>query len=130
MKKILLSTLAFVALNYSLKAQTVSLFDGKTITGWHTYNKTGTGAWSVVNGAITLDPKAPNQGDLITDREYQDYELTLEWKIAEGGNSGVIFGVHEDPTFDATYLTGIEMQVLDDAKAEDNKLPNHRAGSL
>ena len=81
MKKVLLSILAFVALNYSLKAQTVSLFDGKTTTGWHSYNKTGPGAWSVVNGAIQLDPKAPNQGDLITDREYQDYELTLEWKL-------------------------------------------------
>jgi len=130
MKKILLFTMAFTALNYSLKAQSVSLFDGTTTTGWHSYLKTGPGAWKVVDGALQLDPKAPDQGDLVTDKEYENYELKLEWKIAEGGNSGIIFGVHEDPKFDATYLTGIEMQILDDAKAEDNKLATHRAGAL
>jgi hypothetical protein len=130
MKKILLGTLAVIALNYSAKAQTVKLFDGKTTTGWHSYNKTGAGAWSVVDGSLQLDPKAEGQGDLITDKEYENYELTLEWKIAEGGNSGVIFGVHEDPALNETYLSGVEMQVLDDGKAEDNKLATHRAGAL
>jgi hypothetical protein len=130
MKKAILCTLAFAAIGYSLKAQTVSLFDGKTTTGWHSYLKTGPGAWSVVDGTLQLDPKAPGQGDLVTDKEYENYELSLEWKIAEGGNSGIIFGVHEDPAFEATYLTGIEMQILDDQKAEDNKKANHLAGSL
>jgi len=129
MKRLLLVIPALIAVN-SLKAQTVSLFDGKTTTGWHSYLKTGPGAWSVVDGTLQLDPKAPDQGDLITDKEYENYELSLQWKIAEGGNSGIIFGVHEDPSFDATYLTGIEMQILDDQKAEDNKLATHRAGSL
>jgi len=130
MKKLLLIILAITAVNHSLKAQSTSLFDGKTTKGWHSYLKTGPGAWKVVDGALQLDPKAPNQGDLITDKEYENYELSLQWKIAEGGNSGIIFGVHEDPKFDATYLTGIEMQILDDAKAEDNKLATHRAGAL
>ena len=130
MKKLLLSILAFTALSYSAMAQTKSLFDGKTTNGWHSYLKKGPGAWKVVDGALQLDPKAKDQGDLITDKEYENYELSLEWKIAEGGNSGIIFGVHEDPAFDATYLTGIEMQILDDQKAEDNKLATHRAGAL
>jgi len=129
MKRLLLIIPALIAVN-SLKAQKVSLFDGKTTTGWHSYLKTGPGAWKVVDGALQLDPKAPDQGDLITNKEYENYELSLEWKIAEGGNSGIIFGVHEDPSFDATYLTGIEMQILDDQKAEDNKLATHRAGAL
>jgi hypothetical protein len=129
MKKLLLIIPALIAAN-SLKAQTVSLFDGKTTTGWHAYLQKGPGAWKAVDGTLQLDPKAPDQGDLITDKEYENYELSLEWKIAEGGNSGIIFGVHEDPSFDATYLTGIEMQILDDQKAEDNKLATHRAGSL
>jgi len=129
MKKLLLIPLAFFAVN-SLRAQTVSLFDGKTTNGWHSYLKTGPGAWKVVDGALQLDPKAPDQGDLVTNKEYENYELTLSWKIAEGGNSGIIFGVHEDPKFDATFRTGIEMQILDDAKAEDNKLATHRAGAL
>lgn len=129
MKRLLLIIPALVAAN-SLKAQTTRLFDGKTTAGWHSYLKTGPGAWKVVDGALQLDPKAPGQGDLVTNKEYENYELSLEWKIAEGGNSGIIFGVHEDPSFDATYLTGIEMQILDDKKAEDNKLATHRAGSL
>jgi len=130
MKKTVLIVLAIIAVNYAVKAQTVSLFDGKSTNGWHSYLKSGPGAWKVVDGALQLDPAAPGQGDLITDNEYENYDLKLDWKIAEGGNSGIIFGVHEDPSFDATYLTGIEMQILDDAKAEDNKLATHRAGAL
>jgi hypothetical protein len=130
MKKTVLIVLAFFAVNYAAKAQTVSLFDGKSTNGWHSYLKSGPGAWRVVDGVLQLDPSAPGQGDLITDNEYENYDLKLEWKIAEGGNSGIIFGVHEDPSLDATYLTGIEMQILDDAKAEDNKLATHRAGAL
>ena len=129
MKKLILGIAAFAALQ-SASAQTTSLFNGKTIEGWHVYLKSGHGAWSVVDGAIQLDPKAEGQGDLITDKEYENYELSLEWEIAPGGNSGIIFGVHEDPKYDATYLTGIEMQVLDNKEAEDNKYPTHLAASL
>lgn len=130
MKKLLLFALAFTAVNYSLKAQTVKLFDGKTTNGWHAYLQKGPGAWRVVDGALQLDPKAPGQADLVTDKEYENFELSLEWKISKGGNSGIIFSVHEAPAFDATYLTGMEMQVLDDKNAEDNKQANHLAGSL
>jgi hypothetical protein len=130
MKKLLLVAVAIVATNFALRAQKVSLFDGSTTNGWHAYLQTGPGAWSVVKGTLQLNPAGPNQGDLVTDKEYENYELSLEWKIAPGGNSGIIIGVHEDPAFDATYLTGIEMQILDDAAAEDNKLATHRAGAL
>jgi hypothetical protein len=130
MKKILLSIMALIVAYGSLFAQTQSLFDGKTTKGWHAYLKTGPGAWKVVDGTLQLDPKAEGQGDLLTDKEYENYELSLSWKIAEGGNSGIIFGVHEDPGFKDTYLTGIEMQILDDKMAEDNKLATHLAGAL
>jgi hypothetical protein len=129
-KTLLFSTLAFTALHYSVMAQTVTLFDGKTTDGWHVYLGKGPGAWRVADGTLWLDVKAPNQGDLVTDKEYENYELSLEWKIAEGGNSGIIFGVNEDPKYGQTYLTGVEMQILDDQKAEDNKKANHLAGSL
>ena len=122
--------MAFTALHFAASAQTKQLFDGKTTTGWHTYLKKGTTAWKVVDGTLQLDPKAEDQGDLITDGEYENYELTLEWNISKEGNSGIIFGVHEDPKFGATYQTGIEMQVLDNKDADDNKQANHLAGSL
>jgi hypothetical protein len=125
-----LGQLAF-APKQPVKAKPQALFDGKTTKGWHTYLKpTAEPAWEVVDGTLQLNPKAPGQGDLVTDGEYENYELSLEWKISPGGNSGVIFGVHEDPSFHATYETGIEMQVLDNKEAEDNKKANHLAGSL
>lgn len=113
------------------KAKPQPLFDGKTTHGWHTYLKPAAEpAWTVVDGALQLNPQAPGQGDLVTDSEYENFELSLEWKISPGGNSGIIFGVHEDPAFRATYDTGIEMQVLDNKAAEDNKKASHLAGSL
>ena len=54
----------------------------------------------------------------------------MEWKISKGGNSGIIFDIQEDPKFRATYLTGPEMQVLDNIDASDNKKQNHLAGCL
>ncbi|WP_134087889.1 DUF1080 domain-containing protein [Olivibacter sp. XZL3] len=111
----------------------VLLFDGKSTKGWHTYHKDQAGAaWSVKDEALVFDPTVDKaeKGDLVTDAEYENYDLTLEWKISDGGNSGVIFGIHEDPKYGATYQTGIEMQVLDNINAGDRFIPNHLAGSL
>lgn len=137
MRVFFLNLLAITALSHSVFAQNQSdkqqqiLFDGKTTQGWHTYLKSdATPAWAVVDGTLQMNPKAEGQGDLVTDQEYENFELSLEWNISEGGNSGIIFGVHEDPAFRATYDTGIEMQVLDNKNAEDNKKANHLAGSL
>ncbi|MDN3550902.1 3-keto-disaccharide hydrolase [Mucilaginibacter aquaedulcis] len=133
MKKIFLGLMAIPVLHFGALAQTKGykpLFDGKTTTGWHTYLKTNVTAWKAVDGTLQLDPNAEGQGDLVTNDEYENYELKLDWKISETGNSGIIFGVHEDPKFSDTYLTGVEMQVLDNQKASDNKKATHLAGSL
>ncbi len=111
------------------------LFDGKTTNGWRGYLKQDApGAWKVQDGALFLDTDAKKAGasggDLITADEYENYELELEWKISEGGNSGIIFSVHEDPKFRATYATGPEMQVLDDARHSDGKIHKHNSGDL
>jgi len=109
------------------------LFDGKTTKGWHTYLRDTVGSkWTVQNGAIVFDPSKPRNGggDLVTNDEFENYELNLEWKISKGGNSGIIFDIQEDPKYRATYLTGPEMQVLDNIDAEDNKKENHLAGCL
>ena len=109
------------------------LFDGTTLNGWHTYLRDTAGSkWQVRNGAIVFDPSKPESGggDLVTNNVYENYELTLEWKISKGGNSGIIFDVQEDPKYKATYITGPEMQVLDNISADDNKKQNHLAGCL
>jgi hypothetical protein len=109
------------------------LFDGKTTHGWHTYLRDTVGSkWQVRDGAIVFVPSQPASGggDIVTNKAYENYELNLEWKISKGGNSGIIFDVQEDPKFSDTYLTGPEMQVLDNIDASDNKKQNHLAGCL
>ena len=109
------------------------LFDGKTNAGWHTYLKDTVGSkWQVKDGVIIFDPSQPENGggDLVTNEEYENYELNLEWKISKGGNSGIIFDIQEDPKYSATYLTGPEMQVIDNDGHPDAKITKHRAGDL
>jgi len=109
------------------------LFDGKTTKGWHTYLRDTVGSkWQVKDGAIVFDTSKPREGggDIVTNGVYENFELQLEWKISKGGNSGIIFDIQEDPKYAATYLTGPEMQVLDNINASDNKKQNHLAGCL
>ncbi|MBN9385244.1 MAG: DUF1080 domain-containing protein [Chitinophagaceae bacterium] len=109
------------------------LFDGQTTRGWHTYLRDTVGAkWQVRDGALVFDPTQPASGggDIVTNDEYENFELHLEWKVAKGSNSGIIFDVQENPKYNATYLTGPEMQVLDNKDASDNKKQNHLAGCL
>lgn len=103
------------------------LFDGKSMHGWRGYKEEAIGkGWAVQGGALALtEAKA---GDLVTVQEFGDFELSFEWKISEGGNSGVIYRSGFGDS--APYRTGPEYQVLDNVKAEDNKKPNHLAGSL
>ncbi len=114
------------------------LFDGKTLAGWHTYGKDKPGsAWSVDSNAIHLKPvenkgyQTEGGGDLITNDEYGNFDLKLEWKIAKNGNSGIILFAHEDTTkYKETWNTGLEMQVLDNNGHPDAKIIKHRAGDL
>ena len=115
--------------------QFTPLFDGKTTAGWHSYGKTQAGdAWKVENGSLHFDPtaKVNNQGgDLVTDKEYSNFHLKLDWKVAPKANSGIIFYVHENPIkYPNTYETGLEMQVLDNEGHPDGKIDKHRAGNL
>ncbi|WP_069657982.1 3-keto-disaccharide hydrolase [Arcticibacter eurypsychrophilus] len=112
------------------------LFDGQSTEGWHSYGKTTAGAaWKVQDGALHLDAAAKAAGvaggDLVTDQEFKDFDLMLEWKISAKGNSGIIFYVHDDQAkYPDTYNTGLEMQVLDNDGHDDGKIPKHRAGDL
>lgn len=110
----------------------VSLFDGTSTNGWHTYGKSGVNSrWKVSEGAITIDTSSKENGDIVTNDEYENFHLQVEWKIAPKGNSGIIFLVKEDTSkYHQTYVTGPEMQVLDNNGHEDAKIPKHRAGDL
>ncbi len=106
------------------------LFDGQTKNGWHSYNKKGNlDDWKVENGTLVLN-STKKDDDMVTDEEYENYHLMLDWNINEGGNSGIIFNVKESPEYDRTFKTGPEMQVLDNERHADAKIPKHRAGDL
>ncbi len=119
---------------YSNNGKWKKLFDGKTFKGWHLYGKNyAGGCWQIEEGALHVVHvnDRQNKGDLVTDETFENFDLQLEWKVAPKSNSGIIFFVHEDTTlFKETYFTGLEMQVLDNIGADDNKKENHLAGTL
>lgn len=88
------------------------LFDGKTLNGWHNYNAKGIKGWEVKDGQMIALSQGSN--DIVSDEEYENFELTLEWKVSPGGNSGIFFNVVESPKYEAVYVTGPEYQLIDD----------------
>lgn len=91
------------------------LFDGKTLDGWRDYNGTAlTAPWFVEDGMIQAKGTgADEHGYIVTEKVYENFELVWEWKIAEGGNSGILYHVVESPEFAVPYVTGPEYQMLD-----------------
>ncbi len=117
----------------------VLLFDGKTSTGWRGYNKKDfPEAWKVEDGTFHLigsgngEAGATNGGDIIYDKKFSNFDLKMEWKISEGGNSGIFILGKEVPGWEI-YRTAPEMQVLDNDRHPDallGKDGNRKAGSL
>jgi len=103
------------------------LFNEKTLQGLHIYNKGNTNSkWKEVHGELLCDPKAEGIfGDIITDQEYENFELKFDWRVNKGGNSGIFINVSEDSSYAATFATGLEMQLLDNSNAE----PRHQVDS-
>jgi len=78
------------------------LFDGKTTAGWRGFKMDSLpSGWQVVNGALTRVAAA---GDIVTREQFRDFELSLEWNVAPGGNSGIFYRGSEDD--DAIHWTG------------------------
>ena len=108
------------------------LFDGKSTAEWRGYRRDTFPAkcWLVENGSLRTigGCDKADQVDIITRHKYRNFELELEWRVAPGANSGIIYLISEDE--DQTWKTGPEMQVLDDEKHPDGKIPRTSAGSL
>jgi len=96
------------------KAAFIILFDGSSLDGWRTYNAdTLSAGWSIENGELTL--AAGSKGDIVyAAEEFDNFDLSLEWKIAKGGNSGILYHIREGSTYRAPYETAPEYQLLDD----------------
>ncbi|MCA9243751.1 MAG: DUF1080 domain-containing protein [Phycisphaerales bacterium] len=101
------------------------LFDGRSLDQWRGYKKDAPGAgWQVIDGCIV---RAGPAGDLITRDEFDNFELSLEWRIPPGGNSGVFFNVDEKSNY--VWETGPEMQILDNIEHHDGHNTMTSAGA-
>jgi len=99
------------------------LFDGKSTDGWRNYqSETVSEGWTVKDGVLSCSAKA---GDLITNEKFDHFELSFEYRISQGGNSGVLFHVTEDST--KAWHSGPELQILDN---ENNTKTAQKAGYL
>lgn len=112
------------------------LFDGETLTGWKRFNRDTIGPlWTVKDGAILCDGKGLGEGSgnmggsLVNTRQFDNFDLILDYKLSPGGNSGVLYHVVEDPKYKYDYETGPELQLLDDAGWKGDLRDAQKAGS-
>ena len=93
------------------------LFDGASLAEWRGYKQaTVPEGWRVSDGTITKERPVE---DIVSREQFGDFDLQLEWKIGEAGNSGIFYRGTEDE--EKIYWTAPEYQLLDDIKASDNK---------
>lgn len=119
------------------ESEWISLFDGENMDAWHRWGGDSIGeAWKIVDGTLHLDTADAayangGGGDLVTNEEFEDFHLQLEWKISENGNSGIMFYAVEDTSmYEYPWQSAPEMQVLHDEGHPDGKIDKHLAGDL
>ena len=124
------------------------MFDGQCTGNFRKYGDTVIGkAWVIDDESIHLttgtkdDYQTAQGGDIVyinldgSIKEFENFHFKGEWKIAERGNSGIIYLVHEDSNYSDSWMTGLEMQVLDNGTDSTEGHPDaaiykHRAGDL
>ena len=128
--RIFYTLLVFTGVAVSSQAQQTKttwqvLFNGTSMNAWRGY-KTDTVpvGWHIVDGTLAKETPV---GDLVSKEEFGDFELELEWKIGEAGNSGILYRGTEE--YDHIYWSAPEYQLLDDIKAADNKTRLNCAGA-
>ena len=123
----------------------ITIFDGKTMSGWRGYGKSYIPSrWVVEDGCIHFignqDPekaKGKEGGDIIFAHKFKNFELSIDWKICKAGNSGIFYLAQElankDGQLESIVVSGLESQVLDNANHPDAKLGkdgNRQSSSL
>ena len=115
----------------SENANWVPLIQQNTMDGWHYYQDDGKkSGWDINDGVLTFTSKnAKGEGDksLVSDKEYTNFKIHIEWKVSPGSNSGFFWGVKEDMKYEFPFVTGPEIQILD---PENSDGPLTQAGAL
>ena len=115
-----------------MEEEWITLFDGTSTEGWRGFNSSSLPEnWVIEDGALkSLGTGGDIGGDIVYGaREFDNFELSLEWKISEGGNSGIFYHVVEGEKYKAPYETGPEYQVLDDLGFPDPLEDSQKLGS-
>ena len=101
------------------------LFDGRTLDGWRGYQQqTAPEGWQVADGVLT---KPGSAGDIVTNDQFGDFELSFDWKLEKGGNAGVFYRATEE--YEHIYWSGPEYQLLDNPNHPDGRNPLTSAGA-
>ena len=109
------------------------LFDGSSLDHWKTFGEDGLPPeWSIEGETLAFTPSnRDGEKNLVSKTNYKNFVLSLDWKISEGGNSGIFWGIQDNAKFDVPYVTGPEIQVLDNESHPDAKNgPDRMAGAL
>lgn len=103
------------------------LFDGQTTRGWRGFRReTMPDGWQVIDGCLV---RVGPGGDIITEEQFESFELELEWRISAGGNSGIFYHVSEAPQHRYVWQTGPEFQILDNREHADGRASATSAGA-
>ena len=127
MKNVLLPFLTILVLANCKKTNSEwnDLLAGNTLEGWHIFQDNGSKKGWVVEDKILIfngvSDMETGEGDasLLSDKIYENFEITFDWKIVSGGNSGFMWGVQDDKKYKYPYQTGPEIQILDPAIYDD-----------
>ncbi|GAC1589096.1 MAG: DUF1080 domain-containing protein [Ginsengibacter sp.] len=106
------------------------LFNGRNLNGWRTYQNKASNSWSVKDGSLYCKPvisKGEIRSDLISKEMYENFDLSVDWKISDKGNSGILYMVTED--YKTSYLSGPEYQIIDDINYPEKLEPWQKTGS-
>lgn len=100
------------------------LFDGTSLEGWRNYNSDALTGWQVVDGTIRADGSGSDaSGYIVTRRQYENFHLSVDWRLTKGGNSGILYHVVERAEFTVPYVTGPEYQLIDKQGWEEANAP-------
>lgn len=91
------------------------LFDGKSTEGWHGYNmKSFPDCWAIEDGCFTMNTQGGAESqDIITNKKYNSFAFSVDYKLTKAANSGIIYQIAEDTVYKFPYETGPEVQVID-----------------